>query len=136
MGASHCNLGHRTQEAAMILIWNKKNEAAPIMRDVKKVKRTCSSTLEADLTALVEGMRQATHLKQVLEELYGCSENTIPVHAITSHRGLYEATHSTAAMGTRRLQDEMTTVRDCMALKEIATLSLVRSEVKTCLCNT
>ena len=56
-------------------------------------------------------------------------ENTIPVHSITSHKGLYELIHSMTAIGTPRLRGEMMKVRDCLVLKEIYTLSWLRSDV-------
>ena len=69
-----------------------------------KIKKVCGSTIEAELSALVEGMGQAVYLKQVLEELHGLSKNTIPVHAITDHKGLLESVHSTTAIDIRRLK--------------------------------
>ena len=122
-GASFCNLNDRTHSAepAILLIRNKKNETAPIMWYAKKIKRACSSTLGPELTALVEGMGQAVHLKQVLEDVYELAENTIPIHAITDHKSLYQAVHSTTAINTRRLRREMAKVIDQFRLKEVET---------------
>ena len=105
--------------AAIVLIRNKRNEAPPIIWYAKKIKRLCSSSLEAELIALVKGMGQVVYLKQVLEELHRLPENTIPVSAITDHRGLYEAIHSTTTMDMRRLRGKLTKVKDHLVRREI-----------------
>ena len=67
------------------------------------------------------------YLKQVLEELHGFLENTIPVHAMTDHRGLYQSGHSTTAIDTQRLWGEMTKVKDHLVLKEVKNLQMTNT---------
>jgi hypothetical protein len=85
----------------------------------------CGSTLEAETLSLVEGMGQAVYVKQVIEEMCGMPENTIPVHALIDHKGAYEAIHSTVAVEDRRLRSEVARAKDYLIRGEINTLSWV-----------
>ena len=75
--------------------------------------------------SLVEGMGQAVYVKQVIEEMCGLTENTIPVHALTDHKGAYEAVHSTVAVEDRRLRSEVARVKDYIIRGEVNSLSWV-----------
>ena len=119
------NDGVHSTAAGVILIRNSSNLAVPVMWYANKIRRVCGSTLEAETLSLVEGMGQAVYVKQVIEEICGMPENTIPVHALIDHKGAYEAIHSTVAVEDRRLRSEMARAKDYLIRGEINTLSWV-----------
>ena len=119
------NDGVHSTAAGVILIRNSGNLAVPVMWYANKIRRVCGSTLEAETLSLVEGMGQAVYVKQVIEEICGMPENTIPVHAFIDHKGAYEAIHSTVAVEDRRLRSEMARAKDYLIRGEINTLSWV-----------
>ena len=86
-----------------------------------KIKRLCGSTLEAETLSLVEGMGQAVYFKQVIEEVCGLPENTIPVHALTDHKGAHQAIHSTVAVEDRQLRAKMARTKDFLIRGEVNT---------------
>ena len=104
--------GVHSTAAGVILIKNNSNIAVLVMWYANKIRRVCGSTLEAETLSLVEGMGQAVYVKQVIEEMCGLPENTIPVHALIDHNGAYEAIHSTAAVEDRRLRAKVARAKD------------------------
>ena len=68
------------------------NAVAPILWWSNKIKRVCRSAMEAETMALNTGVDQAIYVKQVLEELLGSPEDSIPLRAAVDNQDCHAIT--------------------------------------------
>lgn len=124
---SHRNLneGVNSTGAVMVLLRNDENVAVPIFWCTNKIKRVCGSTLEAETLALVEGMGHAVYVGEVIRELCGLRDDSIPIKAFVDNKGTYEAVHSTVAVDNKRLRGDMARVKEFLNTNEVTCLTWV-----------
>ena len=78
------------------------NSVAPILWWSNKIKRVCRSAMEAETMALNTGVDQAIYVKQVLEELLGRPEDSIPLRAAVDNQDCHAIVHANVAAKERR----------------------------------
>ena len=96
------NEGVNSTGAMLILLVNKQGFCVPIVWQANKIKRIVRSSREAECLALVEGLKEATFVRDVLEEIFVLEEKTIPVRAIIDNKSTVDAVHSTAAVSDKK----------------------------------
>ena len=73
--------GTDSTEAGIVMIQGG-NTATQVLWWLNKIKRVCRSAMEAKTMSLNTGIDQAIYVKQVLEELLGRPEDSIPLRAL------------------------------------------------------
>ena len=90
------NDGVNSTGATLILLLNENDICVPVVWQANKIKRIVRSSLEAECLALVEGLKEATFVRDVIEEVFNLREKVIPVKAIIDNKSTVDAVHSTS----------------------------------------
>ena len=120
---SNLNEGVNSTGAVLILLVNNAGDCAPIVWQANKIKRIVNSTLEAECLALVEGLKEAIYVREVVEELFGLKEKTIPVKAVIDNKSTVDAVHSTASVEDKKLRRDVGIIKQLMNNGEVASVS-------------
>ena len=72
---------------------------------------------------MVDGTKEAVYLREVIEEIFGMKDKTIPVEALVDNKGTRDAVHSTAPVSDRRLRRDVGIIKQMLNTKEITTVS-------------
>ena len=116
---SNLNDGVDSTGAYIILMTDDEKNCAPLAWNGSKIKRIVSSTLEAETLALVEGVKEAVYLREVVEEVFGLEPRTLEVHALVDSKSTVDAIHSTAPVEDRRLRRDIGIIKQTLNAKEI-----------------
>ena len=57
--------------------------------------------MAAECLSLKEGLHEAIYVRQVIEELMGLKDKSVPVHGIVDNKGTLDAVHSTTSVVTK-----------------------------------
>lgn len=115
----------------MVLVKNEKFDCAPVSWQSNKIKRIVDTSLAAECISLVEGLKEAVHIRELIEEVYSLKEKSVPVEAIIDNKGTVDAIHSTTAVSDKRLSS----IKQMMNTKEItrATWCRGKEQIADCL---
>ena len=105
--ASLCNLnnGVSSTAAKVILVVNKVTGiCVPISWHCNKISRVVDSTLAAECLSLKEGLHEAIYVRQVIKELLGLKDKSVPIHGIVDNKGTVDAVHSTTNVSDKKLR--------------------------------
>ena len=61
----------------------------------------------------------SVHIREIIEEVYGMKERSVPVEAIIDNRGTVDAIHSTTAVADKKLRRDISVVKQMLNTKEI-----------------
>ena len=117
------NKGLNSTRAVLILLVNEKGICVPIMWQANKIKRIVRSTLEAECLALVEGLSEGIYIREIIEEIMGLQERTIPIKAIIDNKSTVESVHSTSAVSDKRLRRDIGIIKQMMNEGEVKSLT-------------
>ena len=117
--------GTDSTEAGLVMIRGG-NAVAPILWWSNKIKRVCRSAMEAETMALNTGMDQAIYVKQVLEELLGRPEDSIPLRAVVDNQDCHAIVHANVAAKERRLRAEVSRIKEALRRGNISEIILVK----------
>ena len=62
------------------------------------------NTLAAECLALVEGLKEAIYVSEMIEDNYNLKDKSVPVKAIVDNKGAVDAIHSTTAESDKKLR--------------------------------
>jgi transposase InsO family protein len=113
------NEGVDSTGAFVVIVRNGKQDCAPVSWQCNKIKRIVDNTLAAECISLVEGLKEAIHIREIIEEVYGLKERSVPVEAIIDNRGTVDAVHSTTAVADKRLRRDISLIKQMLNTKEI-----------------
>lgn len=116
----------------MVLVKNEKFDCAPVSWQSNKIKRIVDNTFAAECISLVEGLKEAVHIRELIEEVYGLKEKSVPVEAIIDNKGTVDAIHSTTAVSDKRLSS----IKQMMNTKEITRVTWCRGKEQIADCLT
>ena len=68
-------------------------------------------------------MKEAVHIRELIEEVYGLKEKSVPVEAIIDNKGTVDAIHSTTAVGDKRLRRDVSSIKQMLNTKEIGSVT-------------
>ena len=119
---SNLNDGVDSTGAHLILVRNKGDDCAPIIWHASKIKRIVGSTLEVETLALVEGLKEAIYLREVIEEIFGLKEQTLDIRALVDSKSTVDAVHSTTLVQDRRLRRDIAIVKQMLNKKEVTSV--------------
>ena len=117
--------GIDSTEAGLVMIRGG-NSVAPILWWSNKIKRVCRSAMEAETMALNTGVDQAIYVKQVLEELLGRPEDSIPLRPAVDNQDCQAMVHANVAAKERRLRAEVSRIREALRRGNISEIILVK----------
>ena len=95
----------------------------PVVWQANKIKRIVRSSLEAECLALVEGLKEATFVRDVVEEVFGLKERPIPVRAIIDNKSTVDAVHSTSAVSDKKLRRDIGIVKQMLNEGDVTSLA-------------
>ena len=64
-------------------------------------------------------MREGIYVREMVEEIYGLKENSVPVHAIVDNKGAVDAIHSTSEVTDKKLRRDIRAVEQMINLQQI-----------------
>ena len=118
--ASFANLdGGSSQGGHLIFIIDNKGTYCLVNWQSHKLKRVVTSTLSAECLAAVEAIDHCIHIRVCLTEILGIKTEAMGIHVITDNKSLHEAAHTTTSVKNRRLQIELSALRDVITKGEI-----------------
>ena len=82
-----------------------------------------------------EGLNDAIYFRQVIEEILGLKEKSIPIHALVDNKGTVEAVHSTTSVTDKKLRRDIATVKQLMNDGEVASITWCsgRDQIADCM---
>ena len=104
---------------------NKNGDCAPISWQSHKLERICDSSLEAEVVSLLEGLKEAVYLRELVEEIFGLKDCSIPVIGIVDNQGTRDAIHSTAPSEDRRLRRDFAKIKQMLNQKQVTGITWV-----------
>ena len=120
--ASLCNLnnGVSSTAAKVILLVNKMTGiCVPVSWYCNKISRVVDSTLAAECLSLKEGLHEAIYVRQVVEEIMGLKDKSMPVHGIVDNKGTVDAVHSTTSVHDKRLRRDVAGIKQLLNEGEV-----------------
>ena len=118
--ASFANLdGGFSQGGHLIFVTDNKGIYCLINWQSHKLKRVVTSTLSAECLAAVEAIDHCIHIRVCLTEILGIKTESIDIHVVTDNKSLHEAAHTTTSVKNRRLQIELSALREAITKSEI-----------------
>ena len=91
---SNLNEGVNSTGALLVLIKNKKGICAPISWSANKLRRVVDNTLAAETLSLVDGIKEASYTREMIEEVSGLKDNSVPLVAIVDNKSAVDTVHS------------------------------------------
>ena len=122
------NEGVNSTGAMLILLVNEEGTCVPIVWQANKIKRIVRSSLEAECLALVEGLKEATFVRDVIEELFDLEEKEIPVKAIIDNKSTVDAVHSTAAVSDKKLRRDIGIIKQMLNEGDVTSLAWIQGK--------
>ena len=128
--ASHGNLneGVDSTGSQVLLVRNDDGLCAPISWSANKLKRVCDSSLEAEVLSLVEGLKEAVYIRELIEEVCGLKEKSIPVMGIVDNLGTKNSIYSTTAISNKRLKRDMAAIKQMLSRREVSAIDWIPGE--------
>ena len=120
---SNLNEGVNSTGAYVVLIKNNTGDCAPIYWASNKLRRVVDNTLAAECLSLVEGMKEATYIREVIEETHNLKEKTVPVHAIVDNRSTVDAVHSTTQVTDKKLRRDVGNLKQQLRTGELSSVT-------------
>ena len=115
--ASHANLPDRgSQGAYLIFIIDEIGHYCLISWQSKRIKRVVNSSLAAECLSAVETAEECMLIKTTMKHLLGIQ---MSIHILSDNKSLVDATHTTNQMENKRLQIDISILREMMENQEI-----------------
>ena len=125
--ASHGNLndGVDGTGSQVLMVRTNAGLCAPLSWQANKLKRICDSSLEAEVLALVEGLKEEVYMRELIEEVCGLKEKSIPLRGIVDNRGTKDAIYATTVVGNKRYKRDFAAIKQMMSRKEVSGIDWV-----------
>ena len=120
---SNLNDGVHSTGAYVILIKNKSGNCAPISWRSGKIRRIVDSTLECECLALVDGLKQAVYVREIIEEIFNLDAKSVNVQAVVDNKSTVQAIHSTAPVEDKKLRRDISIIKQMLNEKDISSVS-------------
>ena len=118
--ASHGNLPSGASQGGFILfLHGSNNKSAPLMWVSRKLRRVVKSAMAAETMALIEAAEHAMLLRELLCKITATQTSTFPIVCFTDSKSLKEAAYSTKAIEDKRLQIDISSLREMIQEKDI-----------------
>ena len=124
--ASLCNLNDgvgSTGAKVVLLVNEKRGVCAPLVWHANKITRIVDSTLAAECVSLKEGLDEGVQIRQMIEEIYGLKDKTVPVKGIVDNKGTVDAIHSTSSVKDRKLRRDVGAIKQMLSEGEVSGVS-------------
>ena len=108
------NNGMNSTRPVLIILVNERGVCVPILWQANQIKCIVRSTLEAECLALVEGLSKGVYFREIIEEIMGLQERTIPIRAIIDNKSTLDAIHSTSAVSDKRLRRDIGIIKQML----------------------
>ena len=115
--ASLCNLNDEVHSTGAYVI------CTPISWRSGKIRRIVDSTFECECLALVDGLKQAVYVREIIEEICNLDSKSVPVEAIVDNKSTVQAIHSTAPVEDKKLRRDISIIKQMLNEKEISSVS-------------
>jgi hypothetical protein len=126
--ASYGNLkGGASQGGHIIFLRGKNGNYSTVCWRSKKLKRIAKSTMAAEGQALGEGADEAFAIQSFIREVCG-EENTLPIRMRCDNNSLVQAVHSTNTIQDKRLQMDISLIREMIEKSELGLVEWVPTE--------
>ena len=83
---SNLNEGVNSTAAFIVLIKNKEGLCAPVSWSANKLRRIVDNTLAAEALSLVDGIKEGSYIRELIEEVFGLQECSVPLVAIVDNK--------------------------------------------------
>ena len=113
------NDGIDSTGAHIIFASNKKGKMAALDWKSSMVKRVVRSSLAAEIMVLIDGIENALHLRNMMEELLNLPKNSIPIKATVDNNSLVASLNSTSSVDDKRLRRDIGAVKQMLERKEV-----------------
>jgi len=134
--ASHANLPDRGSQGAFVAFLVDNNGTyCPLAWQSKRIKRVVNSTIAAECLAAVEAAETCILLRSLFCDMSCSKEDTIPISILSDNCSLVDAVHTSTSMESKRLQIDISILREMIEKKEIQQFRWVdtRHQVANCL---
>ena len=128
--ASHGNLNEAKDSAIayiLFLVDPESGKAAALDWKANKAKRVVHSTLAAEALSLYNGLDAAIATRKLLQDMTG-HKYDLKLRAIIDNKDSYDTIHSSTNCAERRLRREIASIQECLARKEVNSISWVKGE--------
>ena len=118
------NEGVNSTGAMVVLIVNEKTDiCTPMSWHSNKINRIVDSSLAAECLSLKEGLNEAIYIRQMIEEVYGFKDKTVPVRGIVDNKGTVDAIHSTSSVSDRKLRRDVGSIKQMMCEGDVTAVT-------------
>ena len=126
--ASHANLkGSASQGGYLIFLRGLNGNHSTICWRSKKLKRIAKSTMAAEAQALAEGADEAYAIQGFIRELTG-EGSSLPITIRSDNHNLVQSVYSTNTITDKRLQMDISVLREMIEKKELSKVEWVPTE--------
>ena len=102
----------------LILLVGRNKRSVAIAWSCSKIKRVVKSTLAAEMLSLSEALDHAIYLKQIIMELTGADNESIPAEALVDNKSVEDAIYSTKSIDDKRLRIDVGSIKEMLNKKE------------------
>lgn len=128
--AAHANMSDGVSSVGghLILLVGRNKRSVAIAWSCSKIKRVVKSTLAAEMLSLSEALDHAIYLKQIIMELTGADNESIPVEALVDNKSVEDAIYSTKSVDDKRLRIDVGSIKEMLNKKEVAKVQWIPGE--------
>ena len=94
----------------------------PITWSANRIRRVCHSSMQAELMAANEGLKDGQYVKELIKEMTG---NTLGMELITDNKNAHALIQATTAPQDKRVKCEAAALREAYLTKEVEDIKLV-----------
>ena len=133
--ASYANLPDKgSQGAYIIFLCDGVGRYSILSWQSRKVRRVVNSTLAAECLATVEASDASIALSSLLASMLGCPR--FPISVLCDNKSLVDSVHSSTAADNKRLQIDISILRDDLEQKRIHELRWIETSLQVANCLT
>ena len=122
--------------ANVCFLVGRNDRACPLSWSAGKIKRVVRSTLSAEMLSLQEGIDNALYLREMIREMIGLDEKSLPIVAYVDNKSVIQALNSTKMVDDRRLRIDVASIKESMENNEISDIRWIRGENQIANCMT
>lgn len=119
-----------SQGAYLIFLCDKYGHTVLVSWQSRRIRRTVTSTLAAECIAAVEASEACYHLQTLTHTILRRDRQGIPIKIMCDNRSLVDAVHSSTAVQNKRLQIEISVLREMIKRSEIEEFRWVPTDIQ------
>ena len=124
LDAAHANLndGVSSVGAHIMFLVDNHLTCCQLTWQSKKIKQIVCSTIASEALRLQEAIEHAIFLRSLIEEILLLPLKSIPIDAIIANKSVVEAIHSTRAVNDKRLNIDISAIKQSLQSTEIRSI--------------